>query len=254
MRFNRYKFIAPDFLIGKIIVMRKSLADSLKLIVRRPTAESLKFARLMIKVKPQFTMVTNKNLLTLCELVREVNRLQLPGDIVECGVWNGGSAAVMAFANEESKSPTERTIWLFDSFQGLPPAGEKDGELERRNYFAGWNKGDTDKVRKVFKKVGTPLTNVKIVPGWFDVTLKSTVINAIAVLHIDSDWYDSVKIVLDVLYEKVVPGGFVILNDYGTWSGCDRAFADFMAEQGNSSIELTIVEPGTGAYFQKPGL
>lgn len=240
-------------MIGKMMVLRRSLADSLKLILRKPTSESVKFAKLMLKLKPQFTMVTNKNLLTLYELVREVNRLGIGGDIVECGVWNGGSAAVMALAHAESKNVKNRTIWLFDSFQGLPPAGEKDGDLERVNYFVGWNKGDPRKVRQAFEKVGVPLTNVQIIPGWFDETLKSAKMDAIALLHIDSDWYDSVKIVLDRLYEKVVPGGFVILNDYGTWEGCDRAFADFKAEQTNGHIKLTIVEPGLGAFFQKPG-
>jgi O-methyltransferase len=97
----------------------------------------------------------------------------LPGDIVECGVWNGGSAAVMGIADLENvNSSKRRTIWLFDSFQGLPRAGEKDGESERRNYFEGWSKGDVNKVHQVFKKLGVSLSGVKIIPGWFDATLR----------------------------------------------------------------------------------
>jgi O-methyltransferase len=252
MRFNVCKFLAPDFTIGKIIVTRKSIADSLKLLICHPNVESLRFARLMLKVKPKFTMVTNKNLLTLYKLVQEVNRTGVAGDIVECGVWNGGSAAVMGLADmENTGSPNRRSIWLFDSFQGLPPAGEKDGELERRNYFEGWNKGDVAKVHQVFGRVGVPLTNIKIVPGWFDTTLVKAQLDRIAILHIDADWYKSVKLVLDVFYHKVVPGGFVILNDYDTWSGCNQALAEFLAENNIGDVDLKIVEPSTGAYFQK---
>ena len=252
MRFNIYKLLAPDFMVGKIIVTRKSIADSLKLLIRHPNAESFRFARLMLMVKPKFTMVTNKNLLTLYKLVQEVNRVDLPGDIVECGVWNGGSAVVMGVADMENvNSLNGRTIWLFDSFKGLPRAGEKDGELERKNYFEGWNKGDVRKVHQVFNKVGVPLTSVNIVPGWFDTTLVKADLDQIAILHIDADWYESVKLVLDVFYRKVVPGGFVILNDYGTWSGCDRALADFLEENNIGDVDLKIVEPSTGAYFQK---
>jgi O-methyltransferase len=252
MKFKMYKFLAPDFTLGKIIVMRKSVADSLRLIIRRPTKESLRFARLMFGIKPQFTMVTNKNLLMLYDLVLRINNMGLPGDIVECGVWNGGSAAIMGVADMEAGRAEKRTIWLFDSFQGLPPAGEKDGNGERKHYFEGWNKGDVTKVKRAFGKLGVSLEHVKIIPGWFDSTLRTASIDHIAILHIDADWYESVKLVLDVFYDKVVPGGYVILNDYGTWQGCNLAVDEFLAAHNLNPKNLTIVEPSTGAYFQKP--
>src|SRR5438132_7181813 len=145
-----------------------------------------------------------------------------------------------------------RTIWLFDSFQGLPRPTEKDGKPERENYFKGWCKGDVNKVRRIFARLGVPVDLVKIVPGWFENTLKTAPVNRIAILHIDADWYESVKLVLDVFYDKVVPGGFIILNDYGTWPGCNQAVDDFFAEHNLNDIDLTIVEPSIGAYFQKP--
>jgi len=253
MRFNIYKVLTPDFPIGKLIVTRKSISDSLKLLIFHPTTESLRFARLMLAVKPKFTMVTNKNLLTLHKLVQKVNRLNVPGDIVECGVWNGGSAAIMALADAQDVHNTKkRVIWLFDSFQGLPPATEKDVNVKRENYFAGWNKGEISNVEQVFRKLGLCLDRVKIVPGWFDSTLRTAAIDQIAVLHIDADWYESVKLVLDVFYEKVAPGGYIILNDYGTWRGCDQAVEDFFSEHSLTNIDINIVEPCTGAYFRKP--
>ena len=71
-------------------------------------------------------------------------------------------------------------------------------------------------------------------------------------LHVDADWYESVKLVLDVFYDKVVPGGYIVLNDYGAWQGCNRAVDDFVAADNLNNIDITIVEPSTGAYFQKP--
>src|SRR5262245_53565704 len=129
MNINICKLLAPDFALGKILVFRKAIADSLRLLITRPSVESLRFARIMLQVKPQHTMVTNKNLLTLYRLVQRANNVNLPGDIVECGVWNGGSAAIMGLANQvHTRNSLNRMIWLFDSFQGLPPATEKDGK------------------------------------------------------------------------------------------------------------------------------
>ena len=253
MNINWPKLLTADFTLGKIINLRKAFADSVGLLIREPTCESLELTKLMLKVKPQYTMVTNKNLIALYRLVQRVNKLGLPGDIVECGVWNGGSAAVMGWANNrETRNCMYRTIWLFDSFQGLPRPTERDGKPERENYFEGWCKGDVNKVRRIFARLGVPVDLVKIVSGWFENTLKTAPVDRIAILHIDADWYESVKLVLDVFYDKVVPGGFVILNDYGAWPGCNQAIADYFAEHDLRHIEITIVEPSTGAYFQKP--
>jgi O-methyltransferase len=250
---NIVKLLTPDFALGKMIVMRRSLADSLNLLVRQPSKQSVRFAKLMLQVKPRYSMVTNKNLITLYQLVQRANAMRLPGAIVECGVWNGGSAAIMGLANQDdSYHRMTRTIWLFDSFEGVPRPGEQDGKQEREGFFEGWNKGHIAMVHRIFAKLGVPMDHVRIVRGWFDATLQTAPIDRIAILHIDSDWYDSVKIVLDTFYDRVVPGGFIILNDYGAWQGCNRALADFIVERGLQDVPLTVVEPMTGAYFQKP--
>jgi O-methyltransferase len=253
MNINWPKLLTADFTLGKIINLRKAFADGVGLLLREPTYESLELAKLMLKVKPQYTMVTNKNLIALYRLVQRVNKLGLPGDIVECGVWNGGSAALMGLADgQNTHSYKNRMLWLFDSFQGLPRPTEKDGNVERENYFEGWCKGDVNRVRRIFAKLGVSPDVVRIVPGWFENTLRNSPVDCIAILHIDADWYESVKLVLDVFYDKVVPGGFIILNDYGTWPGCNQAVDDFFAEHNLNDIDLTIVEPSIGAYFQKP--
>jgi O-methyltransferase len=186
---NLAKLTTSDFITGKILVTGKSLVDILTLLVRKPSYQSLKFARLILQVKPRYTMVKNVSLENLYRLIQTVNTQCLEGDIVECGVWNGGSAAVMGAAClEDPHYAQTRTLWLFDSFEGLPAPGTRDGELEKKAFFKGWNKGDTNKVRRIIEKVGFPSEQVKIVPGWFDTTLKTADVKQIAVLHIDADW------------------------------------------------------------------
>ena len=132
MNINWPKLLTSDFTLGKIINLRKALADSVSLLIREPTFESLELTKLMLQVKPKYTMVTNKNLIALYKLVQQVNKMGLPGDIVECGVWNGGSAAIMGVAAQSSHNYKNRRLWLFDSFEGLPRPTEKDGDLEEK--------------------------------------------------------------------------------------------------------------------------
>jgi len=248
---KRVKLFSPDFTPGKVLVTAKAIADIIILAVQKPSKKTLHFARMILKVKPRFTMVKNKNLINLYHLVQEADRLNLPGDIVECGVWNGGSAAFMAVAHAEGPNPRLRTLWLFDSFEGLPRPDERDGEEERKAYFEEWNKGDIEKVKQVFKKMGLGLEKVKIVPGWFEQTLTTTPVGPIALLHIDADWYSSVKMALEAFYDRVVPEGFVILDDYGYWKGCTQALQDFLFEHEKAQVRI---EPmgRDGGYFQKP--
>jgi O-methyltransferase len=248
---NLVKILTPDFFVGKTLVTAKALLDTAWLIARRPSRESFSFAWLVLRVKPKFTMVKTENLKTLYDLARESTKLRLTGDIVECGVWNGGSAAVMGVACMEAAENLKRDIWLFDSFQGLPPPGEQDGEWEKRSYFQGWNRGDVKLVREVFNKVGLPCEKVRITPGWFSETLQTAPIKEIVLLHIDADWYNSVKTVLETFFDRVVPGGFVVLDDYGYWQGCSQALTDFFAERGIHNVAIKKIGR-QGAYFRKP--
>jgi O-methyltransferase len=227
--------------------------ELLLLLLRSPSKDSMRFTRVVLKIKPNYTMISTKRLYNLYNLIKRINSLKLPGDIVECGVWNGGASALMAFADDVSrKKRKRREIWLFDSFEGLPPPGKKDGKLERDSYFEGWNKGRIKNVKRIFKKLEIPLKNVKIVKGWFDSTLDNKDLETIAILHIDADWYDSVKTVLEILYDKVVPGGYIVVDDYWTWSGCKKAVDEFMKRNGKRKISLKRVGRSSAIYFKKP--
>ena len=95
------------------------------------------------------------------------------------------------------------------------------------------------------------LQHVNTVPGWFDETLRTADLQTIALLHIDADWYASVRIVLETLYDKVVEGGFVVLDDYWRWPGCREAVTDYLKEHQIQGIELKKADLH-GVYFQKP--
>jgi len=252
-RIKVVKLISPDFFLGRLLVGVKAILELTWLLASSPSKRNLRFARLVVTVKPKFTMVKNQNLKLLYDLVSEVVKRRMPGDIVECGVWNGGSAAIMGAAIMEDPIKIQsRKIWLFDSFEGLPPPGDRDGELERQSYFPGWNKGNVRLVEEVFAQFGYPSENLRIVPGWFNETIIGEPIEKIALLHIDADWYQSVRTVLELLYPRVVPGGFVVLDDYGLWPGCQRAVLEYLSEHQIPKMIIREVGP-QGAYFQKPG-
>ena len=247
---NLIKLRSPDFLIGRILFLTKALADILLWLIRQPSKRSFYLARLLLRVKPQYTMVSVKRLINLYELVRRVNATDLPGDIVECGVWNGGSAAIMRAACRDDRNYL-RTFWLFDSFAGLPTPGSKDGERAQDAYFEGWCYGRVEKVTQIFNQLHLSLEPVRIIAGWFDSTLRAEPIKTIALLHIDADWYESVKVVLEELYDKVVDGGFIVLDDYWTWQGCQQAITEYLKEHQIEGVVFKSVD-SHGAYFQKP--
>lgn len=246
---NVSRFFSPDFAGYRVLVAGRSYLELGALLAARPSLESLQLARLIAQVKPRHTMVRNINLINLYRMVRYLNRSGLPGAIVECGVWKGGSSAMMAAACRDTG--VARDFWLYDSFEGLPPPTERDNEFERHFYFEGMNKGSIQAVQRIFRKLDLPLERVRFVKGWFADTIPAAEVGQIALLHIDADWYDSVDLVLNRLYERVVPGGYVVLDDYGYWEGCDRATHDFLDRIGLARTELKRVG-SMGAYFRKP--
>lgn len=193
------------------------------------------------------TMVDESRLKTLFKLVRLIDKQKIEGSIVECGVYKGGSAGVMAYAAK--KSLLNRDIWLFDSFEGLPNPTKKDGADAKKQYYKGFCKGDVKDVRKIFAKLDIDPRRMHIKKGWFKDTFKNNNIPKIAILHIDADWYDSVALCLDKFYANVSKGGYIVLDDYACWEGCKRATSDFIKRK---RLKIEWVHGGsTSYYFQK---
>ena len=218
---------------------------------------NLKKLRLFLKVKP-YTMISLHRLLNIYELSESVEKNKLKGAFVECGVWKGGCSAVMAYVAKKVKS--NRKIWLFDSFEGLPEPTGKDGTRAKNfasNRTSGSlktinkNVGTIQHVKRIFSKLRINMTNVNIRKGWFQHTLPKAKkeIGDIAILRLDGDWYESTKVCLENLYDPVVQGGFVVIDDYGTWEGCKKAVDEFFKKR-NLKVKL-IKTDNTEFYFKK---
>lgn len=198
----------------------------------------------------EFTMVPKEEYLECLTLVSKINNIK--GCIVECGVWRGGMSAGMA-----NIMGNERAYYLFDSFEGLPPAKEIDGaaalawqkDVNSPSYYANC-KAEMEWAEKAMKKSGVP--KYELVKGWFDKTIPGYKFNSeIAVLRLDGDWYDSTMVCLENLFPKVIKGGLIILDDYYLWDGCTKAVHDYLS---GNSLPARICQYNNGHihYIVKP--
>lgn len=200
-----------------------------------------RFARLVRRN----TMLTPERLASLASLAQRLEDESIPGDVVECGTYRGGSAALLARTVTHSRLP--RTLWLFDVFRGMPPATTADGP--EAPSWVGNLKSSEPRVARLLRRTGADLSRVRIVPGLFQHTLPAARIPQIALLNLDADWYESVKLCLETFYDSVVPGGFISLDDYGAWPGCRLAVDEFFRAR-SLSFPLHPVDH-TAHWFQK---
>jgi predicted O-methyltransferase YrrM len=204
------------------------------------------FARLYREVRP-YTMSTDRRLRGLYAAVQRVATDKIPGDVVECGTARGGSAALLGMAIREAGYP--RTLWVFDTFEGIPPPTSADPDHDIAALYTGDFRGEIDQVRDLFKRVGI-LDHSRLVKGLFQDTVPRCEVGPIAVLHLDGDWYESVKVCLDHLYDRVSPGGVIQIDDYGHWEGARKAVHEFLADR-RLSVSLRYLDY-TGRQFTKP--
>lgn len=204
--------------------------------------EAVRRLRLFHAVAP-YTKVSRAKLGRLRQLARTVERDCVPGALVECGVFKGGGAAVIA-----ASASASRQVYLFDSFEGLPPPGAEDGRIAQARYTEGWCAGTEDDVRAIFATLGLLGPRVHLVKGWFRDTFPVSSVGPIALLHIDADWYDSVRLCLERFWDDVSPGGYVVFDDYARWEGCTRAVDEFLAARGLGPLAPT---GKAGHYLRK---
>jgi O-methyltransferase len=191
-----------------------------------------------------YTMCSNARLRSLHDAVLDVSRRGIVGSVVECGTARGGSAALLGMAMQRAEQ--NEKLWVFDTFEGLPPATEKDPSDAMK--YTGQCRGSIEEVSDLLHKLG--IENVELVKGLVQETLPQTLTGPIAVLHVDTDWYDSVLSCLEHLYPKVQVGGFIQIDDYGYWSGARKAVDQFFAGLG---IDLPLNKIDyAGRSFIKP--
>ena len=197
------------------------------------------------------TMIGMQRLTSLQHCVETVLAEDVPGDLVECGVWRGGASilmrAVLAVHGDET-----RRVWLADSFAGVPPpdtANYKADKGIKLHHAAGVLAVSETQVRANFERYGLLDDQVRFLPGWFKDTLQDAPIDRIAVLRLDGDLYESTIQALDALYPKLSPGGFCIVDDYHAVQACRQAVADYRQTH---EISAEIVEiDGTGVLWRK---
>jgi hypothetical protein len=202
------------------------------------------------------TMVGRARLDNVEELVRTVLAEGVPGDLVETGVWRGGTVIFMR-AILATYGITDRTVWACDSFEGLPepdaeayPADEamQVDDAKMKLLLDAGLAVSVEQVRANFARYGLLDDQVRFVEGWFSESLPTAPIEQIAVLRLDGDLYESTMDALVNLEPKVAPGGFVIIDDYGSLEPCRKAVHDYRDQHGIDDPIETV--DWTGAYWR----
>ncbi len=176
---------------------------------------------------------------------------QVPGDLVETGVWRGGCGilmrAVLAACEDES-----RCVWLADSFQGLPPPEPEKyphDANDKHSQLTSYLGVSLETVQRNFEHFELLDSRVRFLPGWFRDTLPQAPVQQIAVLRLDGDMYESTHVALSALYPKLSVGGFVIVDDYGALPNCRLAVDDFRAA--NKIGDPMSAVDWTGVYWRR---
>ena len=227
-----------------------------------------------IDICGDYSMMPRINLQTLFEQAVYCEKKEIEGDFVECGVWKGGAVGIMAIANKQfGKRP--RTLHLFDSFDDIcEPDPKVDGEkaLQDIKKFTGKNASEFTGTLKALKgiynshgghgtidicnnllvkKIGYDSRKIIYYKGWFQDTLPTNAegIEKIAILRLDGDWYESIKVCLEYLYDKVQKGGIIVIDDYGYYEGCTKAVDEFLLKR---DIKTFLAYSNIGCrYFVK---
>lgn len=189
-----------------------------------------------------YTMTSAERLYALWSCVRYLHGRGREGDFMEVGVWRGGSMMLAAMTLRQLGG--KRHLWLYDTFSGLPRPDEAldtdilnnraiDGWLPRSfdGRTSAWAYADEREVRENMRKTGYPDELLHFVAGKVEDTIPGTLPEKIALLRIDTDFYSSYRHTLEHAYDRLVPGGICILDDYGHFCGARKAVDDFLEQR-----------------------
>jgi O-methyltransferase len=196
----------------------------------------------LIEYARPYTMTTPERMVHLIASVHYIHANRVPGAIVECGVWRGGSMIIVARVLHELSDCT-RDLFLFDTFEGMPPPSDKDREhsgasaqqlLQSRpktqdDVF--WAYSPIEEVEANMRATGYPSERIHLIKGKVEDTIPNCAPHQIALLRLDTDWYDSTLHELNHLYDRLVRHGVLIIDDYGWWQGARQAVDEFFERQ-----------------------
>jgi O-methyltransferase len=176
-----------------------------------------------------YTLVSPERMAALIQAVEHVVACDVPGAIVECGVLRGGSS--MAAALTLDRLGARRELYLFDTFEGMPAPGPLDLEYTGKlSTYQEVGAGMSEVVRSL-RSVGINMEHVHMIKGMVEETVPTEAPDEIAVLRLDTDWYESTRHELEHLYPRLSPGGVLIVDDYGHFLGARKAVDDYFAGQ-----------------------
>jgi hypothetical protein len=215
-------------------------------------------ARPIIRAANPYTMTRAEKRYALYLSTRYITRYEIPGAVVECGVWRGGSMHIVARTLMKVGDPT-RDLYLFDTFEGMTPPTEKDVTYDgkavadllaqRPKTSKIWAIASLEDVQEGMATVGYPGELIHYVKGPVEETLPDAAPQQIALLRLDTDWYESTRHELHTLYDRLVPGGVLIVDDYGSYQGSRQAVDEFIEETG-ARLLLVPIGPGRIAIKQ----
>jgi hypothetical protein len=195
------------------------------------------------------SMIGNARMSQLRRAVEIVIEQNIPGDLIETGVWRGG-ACIMMRAVLKAYGVTDRRVWVADSFCGLPtpnPTVAADaGDIHHTFQELAVSLAQ---VQANFAKYGLLDHQVEFLKGWFSETLPHAPIDKLAILRLDGDMYESTMDALNALYDKLSEGGFLIVDDFGAVPGCQKAIMDFRRSRNIQSPSENI--DGRGVFWRK---
>ena len=208
-------------------------------------------ARDIIRAVKPYSMTSPERLNAFILATRYIARHNIPGDIVECGVWRGGSMQACA-RTLLSVGEDERELYLFDTYEGMtPPTAEdlrRDGRPAQELLDAQgkdrpiWAVASLEDVQAGFENVPYPKERVHYVQGRVEDTVPAQAPEQIAILRLDTDWYASTKHELEHLYSRLVSGGVLLIDDYGYWQGSRQAVDEFLDKTGERLLLLRMDE------------
>jgi len=196
------------------------------------------------------TMIGMKRLDNIQYCVMDALSHDIPGDLIETGVWRGGSTILMR-AILKAFNVTNRTVWVADSFEGLPPPDPVTypQDADDRLYTFKQLAVPLEEVKANFEHYGLLDDQVRFLTGWFRDTLPTAPIKQLAVARLDGDMYESTMNGMENLYPKLAVGGYLIVDDYGFCKACQQAVHDYRERNGITD-EIKTVD-WTGVYWRR---
>lgn len=214
-----------------------------------------------IRAAKPFTMTSVERLAALCMAIEHVTRNGVPGAFVECGVWRGGSSMAAALTYRRlGQSDTD--LYLFDTFEGMSKPGAEDVdsatgkaasdlmESSARDTSEVWAYAPLEMVRRNMAGTGYPGERIHYIRGEVENTVPAEAPGTIAILRLDTDWYESTKHELEHLFPLLSSNGVLIIDDYGAWEGARKAVDEYFDGKGTRPFLIRI--DGTGRIYVKP--